>query len=155
MDNYGLGIAAFGTILLIALCIGLIPLIFYLITLQRALQTVSPENRKMEPGLVWLLIIPFFSLIWNYFVVDAIGISFKKEYEKYGMMQSEKPTYSLGLTLAILQCCCIIPILGSLAALGALVVWIIYWVKVYQTKTELVNIQANYHIEDGQKSIFV
>jgi hypothetical protein len=36
----------------------LLPAIFFLLTLQRALGRCSPESRTMEPGEVWLLLYP-------------------------------------------------------------------------------------------------
>jgi len=142
-------------IVIIACSICVIPFVFYLITLQKALKTVSPENRKMEPGLVWLLFIPLFSAIWMFFVADAVGTSFKKEFDKHGVFQHDKPTYNLGLTLAILQCCSIIPILGGIAALASLVIWIIYWVQVNQKTNELLSLARTHNLEPGETSIFV
>lgn len=119
---------------LLALVIGaLITLtisIFYLITLQNALKTVSPENRKMRPGNVWLLLIPLFSTVWRFLVVDAIGDAFKKEYEKNGRMVASKPTYALGLTMAVLEVALLVKPFRSIVALPVLICWIIYWVKV-------------------------
>lgn len=40
------------TAMLIGLAIGLIPLIFFCLTVQKALNRVSPENRAMQPGMV-------------------------------------------------------------------------------------------------------
>lgn len=142
-------------LVVIAFCLGVIPFVFYLLTLQKALKTVSPENRKFEPGLVWLLFIPLFNAIWMFFVADAIGTSFKKEFDQYGAFQNERPTYNLGLTLAILQCCSIIPLLGSIAALGALVIWIVYWIKVNEKTKELVSLKANSNLAPGETSIFI
>lgn len=42
---------------------GLVVAIFYLLTLMRALQKCSPQSRTMQPGMVWLLLIPLFNLI--------------------------------------------------------------------------------------------
>jgi len=154
MNDYDLellGLSAF----LVAVGIFLIPYIFYLISLQKALQTVSPENRKMQPGLVWLLLIPVFNWVWMFFVAEAISTSFKREFNKYGVLEVERPTYDLGLTLAILQCCFIIPVLGGFAGLACFVIWIIYWVKVSQKKNELVNVINNRKLEPGEKSIFM
>ena len=54
----GAGLAAIFTIMLIAFAIALIPLIFYLLTLQKALNSCAPENRAMQPAMVWLMLIP-------------------------------------------------------------------------------------------------
>lgn len=125
-------------LILFVVAIFLIPYIFYLLTLQNTLKAVSPELRKMPPANVWLLFIPLFNLIWNFFVVAAIADSLKAEYAKRSIpVQEERPCYGIGLTMAILRCCTIIPFLGALAGLGWLVCWIIFWVKVSEHKNKL------------------
>jgi hypothetical protein len=138
----------FGIILVAGL---LISTIFYLLTLQKALQTVSRENRKMAPGLVWLLIIPFFRWVWNFFVANAIANSFDKEYKKYGLFQDKRPTYELGFSLAMLECCLIVPVFNVFALAAALVVWIIYWIKVNEHTNELLNVARNLKLKDRGK----
>ncbi len=46
---------------LLAMGVFLIPWIFYLLTLSKALNRCSPANRSMSPGQVWLLLIPLFN----------------------------------------------------------------------------------------------
>ncbi len=129
---------AFVLIALISVAIGLIPLIFYLITLQNTLKEVSPENQKMPPSNVWLILIPLFGLVWGFIVVNRIADSLKAEFLKRNIqLEEDRPGYSIGLTYCILLCCSIIPILGGLAAIGGLVCWIIYWVKIAGYKTKL------------------
>jgi len=142
----------------IMVCIGvlLIPYIFYLITLQKTLQAVSLENRKMKPRMVWLLLIPVFTWVWLFFVVRAISDSLKLEFNKYGVIDDEKPTYDVGFSLAISRCCLIIPILGGFAGLASFVMWIIYWVQINQKKNELINVINNRKsLEPSEKSIFM
>jgi len=153
MNDFAFGLIGV-TAFIIWLSCTIIPLIFYILTLQKALQVVSPENRKLEPGLAWLLIIPVFNLVWNFFIVDAIAVSFTREFEKYGVFHSKKQTYDLGLTMSILCCCFWVPLLGALGMVAAFVIWIIYWVKVNQYKNELINIANNKDLETGEKSIF-
>ena len=47
----------------------LVPMIFYLLTLQKALNRCSPECRAMNPGMVWLMLIPLFNVVWQFFIV--------------------------------------------------------------------------------------
>ena len=65
-------------------CIFLIPAIFYILTLQKALERCAPVARTMTPGMVWLLLVPFFSLIWHFFVVMAIAKSMANEFARRG-----------------------------------------------------------------------
>lgn len=115
---------------LVLLGIMLIPAIFYLLTLQKALRRCSPENREMEPGMVWLMFIPLFNLVWHFIIVLRMAGSLEKEFRKRGIAEESQPGKTLGMTMCILACCGIIPLLGILTSLGALVCWIMYWVKV-------------------------
>lgn len=128
-------------IIFIAIVIGivmLIPTIFYLITLKKTIKEVSVENRKINPNHVWLVLIPLFGLIWQFIMVKGVALSLQAEYKKRNISIIEnKPGYTIGLAYCILFCCSIIPILGVLSGIGGLVCWIIYWVKIYNYKTDL------------------
>jgi hypothetical protein len=116
----------------------LLPLILYLLTLQKTLNLVRPENRHMEPGLVWLALIPIFSIIWNFFIVTKVAESLRLEFKQRNIPTgAEKPGYTIGLAYCILVCCTIIPVLGLLTSIAGLVCWIIYWVKISGYKAEL------------------
>jgi len=109
----------------------LVPGIIYLITLQKALDKCAPTTRTMQPGMVWLLLIPLFNVIWHFFVVLGIAKSLANEFARRGMPSSEaEPGRSIGLAMCTLACCGLIPVLGVLASLAAFVLWIMYWVKV-------------------------
>ncbi|MBE7171175.1 MAG: hypothetical protein INR73_11325 [Williamsia sp.] len=53
--------------------------IFYLITLQATFDAISPENREMPSGNVWLLLIPLFGLYWHFVIVHKLAESIKAE----------------------------------------------------------------------------
>ena len=108
----------------------LIPIIFFILTLQRAFERCAPAHRAMTPGLVWLLLIPLFNLIWNFMVVTNLAKSLEREYRSRNIPAQLESAKSIGLAWAILSCCSIIPVLGLLAALAGFVVWIVYWVKI-------------------------
>ena len=126
-----------GVVILLLLAAFIIPLIFYLITLQNTLHEVSPENRKMRPGQVWLCLIPLFGTVWNFFIVGYIADSLKLEFNKRNIKVEDRPGYSIGLTYSILGAVSYIPFIGGLAALGYLVLWIIYWIKINEFKLKL------------------
>lgn len=116
--------------MLVAFAIFLVPAIFYLLTLQKALNRCSPASRTMQPGMVWLMLIPLFNLVWHFFVVINIAKSLSAEFQKRGMTEEPNPGKNIGMIMCILACCGIIPLLGVLCSLGAFVCWIIYWVKI-------------------------
>ncbi|HUE36213.1 MAG TPA: hypothetical protein VMO20_02390 [Candidatus Acidoferrum sp.] len=116
--------------ILIGFAVLLIPGIFYCLTLQKALNRCAPENRAMAPGLVWLLFIPLFNLVWNFLVVINMAKSLGAEFQKRGMAEDPQPGKTIGLIMSILAVCGFIPVLGVFCSLGALICWIIYWVKI-------------------------
>jgi hypothetical protein len=130
--------AGFLLIGLVAFAILLIPTIFYLLTLQKAFNRCSPENRAMNPVLVWLMLIPLFNMIWHFMIVLNMSKSLAAEFQKRGLTEEPKPGQNLGLAMCILFCTGIIPVLGMIGSVGALVCWILYWVKIagYSKKLE-------------------
>ena len=104
--------------------------IFYILTLSRALEKCHPASRTIQPGTLWLLLIPLVNLIWHFFVVLGMAKSLGNEFRARGIINVDpQPGQSFGLAMCICGACAIIPILGFLAALGHLVLWILYWSK--------------------------
>ncbi len=127
------GTALAGTLMMVFL-LGwlalLLPLVFYLLTLQRALAGCALENRRMTPGLVWLQLVPLFGLVWQFFVVLAVSGSLDAEFRKRGVAEEREPGRSLGLAMCILSVCGVIPFLGVLALLAGFACWIAYWIRI-------------------------
>src|ERR1022692_2548005 len=92
----GLGILA---IVFIVIAILLVPFIFYLLTLQKALNRCSPECRAMQPGLVWLMLIPLFHIVWQFLVVLNMAKSLAAEFQKRGIAEDPKPRQTLSLVM--------------------------------------------------------
>lgn len=101
-----MGAAVIGVIVIVFLIIfGLILLvaILYLLNLQNTLKAASPENRKMPPSNVWLLLIPIFNIYWQYVVVKNISATIEAEYASKGqVLDTPKPTYKLGMAMVVL-----------------------------------------------------
>ncbi len=136
MGNFG--VTEIMMILLVVFGIILLPTIFYLITLQNTLHQVKFENRKMQPGQVWLCLIPLFGVIWQFFVVNGIADSLRLEFQQRNIkVDEERPGSGIGMAYCILECCSIIPFVGFLTSLPAFVCWIIYWVKISNYKATL------------------
>ncbi len=114
----GLGLL---TIVFIVCALLLVPFIFYLLTLQKALTRCSPECRAMSPGLVWLWLLPLFNFVWQFFVVLNIAKSLGAEFRKRGMAEDPNPGQTLGLIMCIGNLIC-----GPVG----FICWILYWVKI-------------------------
>ena len=120
-----------GIVFLVVLLGGLALAIAYILTLSNALKKCSPSARTMQPGMMWLLLIPLFNLIWNFLAVNAISDSLGNEFRLRGIQGIEpEPGKSIGMPMAICGACGLIPFLGILASLAYLVLWIMYWVRI-------------------------
>ena len=114
----GLGIF---TVALVVIALMLVPFIFYCLTLQKALNRCSPECRAMNPGMVWLMFIPLFNIVWQFLVVLNMAKSLAAEFQKRGIAEDPNPGQTLGLVMCIGNLLC-----GPVG----LICWIIYWVKI-------------------------
>lgn len=118
-------------VLLVFLSIFLVPTLLYILTLQKALRKCSPASRTMEPGMMWLLLVPLASFVFSFLAVNAISHSLRNEFDRRGILPADHtPARTLGLAMSVCFCCSVIPIFGVLAAIAALMLWALYWVKV-------------------------
>lgn len=109
----------------------LVPAIFFLLTLQKTLSVIPFESRLMQPGQVWLLLIPLFNFIWMFVTVNRLADSIKNECARLNIPTEEaRPTYGIGISMCVLIICRMIPAIGAFSAIPGVVCWIIYWVKV-------------------------
>ncbi len=134
----GVGILVFLVGLLIGLAIAV--LIIYLV--YNVFKRIPEEHRVMEPGLVWLLLIPCFNIVWNFFVYPRLADSLKNYFNSV----DDESVGDCGKTLAWLyasfSAASIIPYLGVLLGLAALVIWIIFIVQAYGYKNRIVQGQG-------------
>jgi len=127
--------ALFGmTVLFIAALIGsiifVIPAIFFILTMQKALRRCAPENQVMSPGATWLLLIPLFNLVWDFVLVTQMAASLEREFKRRNIPVEPAPGKSIGLASCILFLRAVIPILGIPCFIAAVVCGIMYWVKI-------------------------
>ena len=132
-----LGLFANLAIILIAMGISLVIsaiICYFLFDLFNAL----PEgSRQLQPGLVWLLLIPCFNLVWNFFVYPKLSASYEAFFRSKGVTEVGNANSTLAWTFCILCAVSIIPCVGYITGLAALVVLIIYLVKMYELKHRL------------------
>lgn len=142
----GLGMGEVLVILFIALIIFLAIYIPFLLNLQRTVEAVSPECRRLSPGQVWLTLIPIFSWFWIFIMVRDIADSLDQEYRRRNIMSEPRPTYQMGITFATLSLSSsilnLIPnpffkLIAGLASLTGFVFFILYWVKTAEHKRNL------------------
>lgn len=124
-------------IILFVIGLVLLPSIFFLLTLQKALTRCAPESRTMAPGQVWLMLIPLFNIVWQFILVSRVASSLGNEFRRRNIPAEAEPGKSLGLAFAILALTSIIPVLGVLTGIAAFVCWIVYWVKIANYSAQL------------------
>jgi hypothetical protein len=143
----------------VGILIGLAILICYLLTLQKALSRVSRENRTMEPGMVWLSLVPCVNIVWQFMIATRVPESLKNEFRARGRDDGSDYGKTIALTAAILSIVGMVLSYGSQAAMvgrgdakdvGTLVscgsgilgliqlaLLIIFWVKVANYSSQL------------------
>ncbi|SRR5258706_10063769 len=132
----------------------IIPVIFFLLTLQNTLKIISPENRKITPGNVWLILIPFLGIVWQFIVVGRIADSIKEECVKLNIPINEnRPTYIIGLIYCISSILFLIPVIKTIGAFAGLILWILYWINVSKYK-KLIEANKDKYLLDAEREIF-
>jgi MFS family permease len=119
-------------VLFVAL-IGVAVYIIFLRTLQAALERCAPSNRTVQPGQVWLSLIPLFNIVWQFILVSRVAESLGREFAaRQGAPASPEDDYgkSLGTTMCALSLSSIIPFVGILTGLAGSICWIVYWVRI-------------------------
>lgn len=141
-NQFGSGeeaVVAVFALLFLAVCvvIGLAIAVTICLLLQSALKRVPAEHQKMSPGLVWLLLIPLFNMVWLFFVVINTSGSFKSYFDAQERSDVGDCGKGIGLAWAICAVASIIPMIGILIGLASLVLMIIYLVKATSLKNQI------------------
>ena len=110
--------------------------------LFQCLQRIPPAYRRQEPGMVWLLLIPLFGLVWNFFVWPKIAESFKAYFDAQG--RTDVGDCGAGLALAVCICAACGVLIG-LAGLAALVMMIILLVQFMGYKNQILTLPPGAH----------
>jgi len=126
-----LGILLFTVVIMVAISI-LICLLIYL-----PYKEVPAEHQKMAPGLVFLLLIPFFNIIWNFIVFLRIPESFQSYFTAQGRTDVGDCGRQIGLWYAICGVAAIVPCVNYVAGPAALVLFIIFLVKIWGLKGQI------------------
>jgi len=138
MDNVTLIRIVSGILALFVFAGFIVVTIFFILTLSRALNKCSAAARTIQPGMLWLLLIPLVNLIWNFIVVLGMAKSLGNEFRARGVHNVEaEPGKSIGISMAVCAVCAVIPVLGIVAGLASLVLWIVYWVKIAECSRKL------------------
>ena len=100
-----------------------------LLFLQSCYARIPAEHRKMEPGMVWLLLIPIFHLVWIFFVYLRLAKSFQSAYAAMGRSDQGDCGEKLALAYCISAVLACIPVVNCIAGPAALILLIVVLVK--------------------------
>jgi len=138
MDNVTLIRLVSGILALFVFAGFIVVTVFFILTLSRALSKCSPAARTIQPGTLWLLLVPLLNLVWNFIVVLGMAKSLGNEFKARGAQGVEpEPEKSIGIAMAVCAVCAAIPVVGIIAGLASLVLWILYWVKMAEFSRKL------------------
>ena len=136
LDVSALWMPIVGALLLVG---GYFLLVLFLYTITETLNKVRPENRDLEPGKVWLNLIPVFNIAWMFVTVSRLASSIEKEFESRDLEDRGDGGRKLGLGFAAACALTVVPGINLLAAPAALVLWVLYWHRVVHFGKRLEN----------------
>ena len=119
------GILAFYAVIF-AIAIGI--QVMFLLTMSRCFKEISNRNRQMQPGQVWLALIPIFGFVWTILMILRLSDSLRDEYDDRGIRGDGDYGKTIGIVYIVSAFIC-----GPVA----LVCFIMYWVKVAGYTKEL------------------
>lgn len=108
-----------------------------ILIIQSFYKRIPPEHRQMEPGMVWLLLIPCFNLVWNFFVFPKLSDSFKSYFHSQGITDVGDCVRGLAMAYCITAVLCLIPCVNYIAGPVSLVLLIITLVKFNDLKNRI------------------
>jgi len=116
--------AFYGVIAIVGLTITIV-LCYLLYTLYKA---VPEQHRAMRPEMVWLLLIPCFGVIWNFWVYSGLARSFKSYFDSVG----DATVGDCGKAISIWLCVCVF-----CCGPAALVLLIIFMIRAFELKNKI------------------
>ncbi len=119
----------------------------YLNSLRKTLLLIDVKNRTIDPNYVWFMFIIFFNLYYHFKLVSSIATSLSNEFSDRTIAVDEKrPGEIIGFINSIFLVLWFInaftkfdlEAVNFILTLGALITWIIYWVKIRKYRKILI-----------------
>jgi hypothetical protein len=179
MNTIPLGVFGPYQLIFIGLLIPIVVFILFAVSMQKAMNTVSSPNRKMDGGLIWLILIPLLNLVWPFIFNSALRESYRKEFSQKGIPNTVNLSSGiiypsaqvLILLLALIQLgmfdtlgsysqsdlelYMILSVISGLVGLLSFILWIVFWVNVNTLREVLVNHnQSNAFSNSGQQPTY-
>jgi hypothetical protein len=130
----GLGLAVMFVVVLMALVVGA----FICYQLYLSARQLPPANRKLAPASVFFLLIPLVNIVWLFFVVMKLSQGYQEYFAANPRPGVGDCGYGVGLGWAVAAVCVIVPVAHFFAGLAALILMILYLVKMSQLRALVV-----------------
>ena len=128
----------------------LVAWILFLLTLYKTAEEITLDDRQLNPGYVWLNLIPLFNVVWIFFTIIWLSRDMTDQAQHYldkkpaktpkgdlTEIQEQEADKIWGLVFAGLWASTLIPYLNTITMIAAVIVWIIYWVKITNNRKVL------------------
>ncbi|HEX6852742.1 MAG TPA: hypothetical protein VF139_15200 [Candidatus Polarisedimenticolaceae bacterium] len=131
-----LGLATIGAFVVMVLLVVLAINVVVCALLYGCLKRVPAEHRKLDAGLVWLLLIPCFNAVWNFFVFPRLAQSYQSYFRAAGRNDLGDCGAGFGWAYAgcILGAHLPLPFVPFGVGFAALILLILFLVKALQLK---------------------
>jgi hypothetical protein len=121
------------------LALGLIIQVVVCWLLMNCFAAIPKEHRKMEPARVWLLLIPLFNLVWNFFVYAQLADSYRSYFDS---KPEQQVTGDCGKQLGMIFSGCAaasaIPCVSCITGPAAPVILVVLLVKANELRAKVV-----------------
>ncbi|MDP2274419.1 MAG: hypothetical protein Q8N23_20530 [Archangium sp.] len=111
----------------------------YCSSLERALTLVTPGLRAMKPASVWFMYVPFFNIVEDFFIIEAVTRSLEAQARidpRLGSVRHFGRFTGLGWCSG--QALALWPsVWGEIASVTALALWLLHWVTIHQLNRRL------------------
>jgi hypothetical protein len=110
--------------------------------LYSCLKRIPESFRLQQPGLAFLLLIPFFNLVWNFFVYPPLAKSYKAYFDSKGDTSVGDCGYGIGLAYSICAALCVVPLINIVTGIATLVLLILYLIKAWNLRSRITDIHG-------------
>lgn len=107
---------AVGFAFTVVLCGVFAAVLVYLVQVQKTFNACSPGNRKMQGGLVWLMLVPLFGLYWQFRVNAALAESLRQESRSRNIPTLPPYPKRVGIAKAMIDILAVLMLAGMFAA---------------------------------------
>jgi hypothetical protein len=120
----------------------------YTLTLYNTLDVIAPINRAIRPGMVWLMMIPFFNLVWHFVIVHKIADSIAGEFRQRVGQSDFRPGYGTGMIASTAFFISVLisiaapkntptDMIGGIFSIIGIICGITYWIQIHKYKRKI------------------